>query len=37
MEHYEIFKLLNDLTVSKFATEKWNKKWITFDTMSTKI
>ena len=23
MKHYKIFKLLNDLTVSKFVTEKW--------------
>ena len=23
MEHYKIFKLLNDSTVSKFVTKKW--------------
>ena len=25
MEHYKIFKLLNDSTVSKFGTKKWIK------------
>ena len=25
MEHYKIYKLLNDSTVSKFATKKWIK------------
>ena len=25
MEHYEIYKLLNDSTVSKFVTKKWIK------------
>ena len=23
MKHYKVFKLLNDLTVSKFVTRKW--------------